>query len=304
MLSRARSAFVGLALGDALGAPAEFLTSGEITSRYGRLDDIVGGGWLRLKPGEVTDDTQMSLCIARATVAAGGWSLTGIADSFAAWLRSKPVDVGETCRRGIRRYMLKGELEAPFNQWDAGNGAVMRMLPTALFCLGDATLLEQCALSQARLTHNHPLSDAACITFGRLIHLALLGFSKNRLKREVDTLIQSHPSFSFDHYRGLATGYVVDTLQTVFHHFFISRSFEECVVGTVNQGGDADTTGAIAGALAGAYYGEAELPKRWLKKMDRRLVAELERLAEDLVKLSPLFSQDKEVVGKLQVVQK
>ena len=64
----------------------------------------------------MTDDTAMALCIARALTAAGGWSLTGIADNFAGWLRSKPVDVGDTCRRGIRNYMLKGTMETPFNQ--------------------------------------------------------------------------------------------------------------------------------------------------------------------------------------------
>ena len=160
--SRARAAFLGLAIGDSLGAPVEFMTSGEIANTYGILKELVGGGWLRLKPGQVTDDTEMALCIARALVAAGGWSLEGIADNFAAWLRSKPIDVGDTCRRGIRNYMLHGTLETPFNQWDAGNGAVMRMLPVALATLGDQRLLEEWTIGQAHLTHNHPLSDAAC----------------------------------------------------------------------------------------------------------------------------------------------
>jgi len=81
---------------------------------------------------------------------------------------------------------------------------------------------------------------------------------------------------------------VVDTLQTVFHHFFRTRDFEECLVGTVNQGGDADTTGAIAGMLAGAYYGVERIPRRWLKKMDRKLMDEITTLAERLVDLSPM----------------
>jgi ADP-ribosyl-[dinitrogen reductase] hydrolase len=286
--SRARAAFLGLAIGDALGAPAEFMTSGEIAGKYGVLKDLVGGGWLRLKPGQTTDDTDMALCIARALVASGDWSLTGIADNFAAWLKSRPVDVGDTCRRGIRNYMLQGTLETPANEWDAGNGAVMRMLPAALFTVGDEARMTECVLAQAHLTHNHPLSDAACICFGRLIHLALLGHAKTRLRREVDGLLARHETFRFDPYRGLATGYVVDTMQTVFHYFFRSRSFEECLVTTVNQGGDADTTGAIAGALAGAYYGEQEIPKRWLKKLDRRIGDEVSRSAERLVMMSPL----------------
>jgi ADP-ribosyl-[dinitrogen reductase] hydrolase len=287
VLSRAKAAFIGLAVGDALGAPVEFMTPGEISAKYGVLKEIIGG-WLRLKPGQVTDDTQMSLCIARALVAANGWSLTGIADNFAAWLKSKPVDVGDTCRKGIRNYLLKGELETPFNQWDAGNGAAMRMLPVALFTLGNDGLLAECSLEQARLTHNHPLSDAACVYLGKMVQLAVLGYSKARLRRELEALFARHENFRFEPYRGLATGYVVDTMQTVFHYFFTARNFEECLVGTVNQGGDADTTGAIAGMLAGAYYGIEGIPKRWLKRMDRKVVDEAAALAERLVALSPL----------------
>ena len=285
---RARAAFVGMAVGDSLGAPVEFMTAGEIEAKYGVLKEIVGGGWLRLKPGQVTDDTEMALCIARALVSANGWSLAGIADNFAAWLKSKPVDVGDTCRKGIRNYLLKGELETPLNQWAAGNGAAMRMLPVALFTLGDDELLAECAVAQARLTHNHPLSDAACVYLGKVVQLAVLGYSRARQRRELEALFARHENFRFEPYRGLATGYVVDTMQTVFHHFFTARSFEECLVGTVNQGGDADTTGAIAGMLAGAYYGMEGIPTRWLKRMERKIVHETAALADRLVALSPL----------------
>jgi ADP-ribosyl-[dinitrogen reductase] hydrolase len=285
---RARGAFVGLAVGDALGAAVEFMSPGEIKAKHGCLREIAGGGWLRLKPGQVTDDTDMSLCIARAIVSAGGWSLQGIAGNFAAWLKSKPVDVGDTCRRGIRNFILHGRTETPFNQWDAGNGACMRMLPVALFTLGNDELLERYSVAQGHITHNHPLSDAACIYTGRLVHLALSGVSKGCLRRELEKLFTIHENFRFEPYHGLATAYVVDTLQTVFHHFFQTRDFEECLVRTVNQGGDADTTGAIAGILAGAYYGEEGIPKRWLKKMDRRLMEEITSLAGRLVDLSPL----------------
>ena len=290
LISRAKGSFIGLAIGDALGAPVEFMTRGEIKDKYGVLQEMVGGGWLRLKPGQVTDDTDMSLCIARGISQAGGWSFTGIADNLATWLKSKPIDVGDTCRRGIRNYMLKGVLETPPNDWDGGNGAAMRMLPVALFTLGDTPLMEQYTIQQAHLTHNHALSDAACITMGNLVHLALTGRSLRRMRREVDEMVLKFPTFGFDPYKGLATGYVVDTMQTVFHCLFRARSFEECLIDTVNQGGDADTTGAIAGALAGAYYGEEGIPVRWRKKLDRKLLAEISQLAETLVRLSPMLN--------------
>jgi ADP-ribosyl-[dinitrogen reductase] hydrolase len=285
---RAQAAFIGMAIGDAMGATVEFLTAKEIQVKYGVFKNIIGGGWLRLKPGQVTDDTEMALCIARAIIQSQGWSLEQIARNFAAWLKSRPVDCGDTCRKGIRSYMLNGTLEVKPNEWDAGNGAAMRILPAVLFSLPDETLLKKYALQQAHLTHNNPVSDAACVCLGKMIHLALCGESKNILRREVNGLIARFPTFSFEPYRGLATGYVVDTLQTVFHWFFKGRNFEECLVGTINQGGDADTTGAICGMLAGAYYGMQDIPQRWLKKMDKKVINEIETLTGRLVAASPV----------------
>jgi ADP-ribosyl-[dinitrogen reductase] hydrolase len=286
--NHARAAFIGMAIGDALGATVEFMTAPEIASKYGTFKDIVGGGWLRLKPGQVTDDTEMALCIARAIVKNQAWSLEAVADNFAAWLKSRPVDCGDTCRKGIRAYMLHGTLEVPPNEWDAGNGAAMRMLPSAIYSLPDEKLLSKYVIEQAHLTHNNPVSDAACICLGQLLHLAICGAEKSRLRRQVDGLVARFPTFAFEPYRGLATGYVVDTLQTVFHWFFRGRNFEECLVGTVNQGADADTTGAICGMLAGAYYGLEGIPSRWQSKLDKKVLAEIIQLSDKLVAASPL----------------
>ena len=286
--SRARAAFLGLALGDALGATVEFMTAAEIRAAHGVHREIVGGGWLRLKRGRVTDDTEMSLCLARVLAAGEGWDGRAVAAAFAAWMRAGPVDVGSTVRKGIRRFMLEGTLEGPPSDGDGGNGAAMRIVPVALATLADRDLLESWAIAQARLTHHHPLSDAATVHLGELLHLAVLGRGKPRLRRATDALLGRCPVFSFEPYRGLASGYVVDTLQTVLHAFHATRGFEECVVDAVNRGGDADTTGALAGALAGAYYGEEELPRRWLRALDRRVREEIMDLSDRLVARSPL----------------
>jgi ADP-ribosyl-[dinitrogen reductase] hydrolase len=278
---------LGLAVGDALGATVEFMTPAEIRAAHGVHREMKGGGWLRLPPGRVTDDTEMSLCIARA-IDAAGWSLRDIADRFAAWLRTRPVDVGNTCRRGIRRYLLEGTLAGPPNDGDAGNGAAMRMAPVAIATLADDALLDQRAVEQAHITHHHPLSDAACILVGRLLHLACIGLSRRYMREEAETAAARFPALSFAPYRGLATTYVADTMQTVLHFFFATGSFEECVVATVNQGGDADTTGAIVGALAGAYYGPEEIPRRWVRKLDPALIKEIASLSRRLVDRSPL----------------
>ncbi|MFO7983473.1 MAG: ADP-ribosyl-[dinitrogen reductase] hydrolase [Desulfuromonadales bacterium] len=289
VLSRARAAFLGLAIGDALGATTEFMTPAEIRARYRVHRRIVGGGWLNLKPGQVTDDTEMSLSIARAVVLAGEWDLRGIADNFAAWLKSRPVDVGQTCRKGIRDYIVHGTLQMPFREWDAGNGAAMRMAPVALFTLGDEERLRKLAVEQARLTHNHPLSDAACVTVGRMVQQAILGADRFALHALTRELVRDYPTFRFNNYRGQATAYVVDTLQTVFHYFFTTAEFEECLVGVVNQGGDADTTGAISAMIAGAFYGIDAIPPRWLRRLDPTVRDEAEEFAVRLVRLSPHF---------------
>ncbi len=84
------------------------------------------------------------------------------------------------------------------------------------------------------------------------------------------------------------TAYVADTMRAVLHAFFLAPSFEDCLVATVNLGGDADTTGAIAGAIAGAHFGLDAIPRRWVKRLDRALVEELAALSDRLVDLSPL----------------
>ena len=284
---RAHATLLGSALGDALGATVEFCTPSEIRAQHGVLRKIVGGGWLRLKPGDVTDDTEMSLCIARS-LATVGWSPADIAGRFATWFKSWPVDVGNTCRRGIARYINHGTLAGPFNEGDAGNGAAMRVAPVALATLADGRLLERWAVEQGHITHNHPLSDAACVLIGRLIHMGCTRQPLACLQREVQYMVAQFPSFCFTPFRGLSTAYVVDTMQTVLHYFLSTQSFEECLVATVNQGGDADTTGAIAGAIAGAYYGPTQLPRHWIAKLAPALVCEIQALSEHLVERSPL----------------
>nr|AMK59028.1 dinitrogenase reductase activating glycohydrolase [uncultured bacterium UPO35] len=285
---RALGAYLGFAVGDALGAPVEFMTADEIRHAHGTLRTMIGGGWLRLRPGQITDDTQMSLHLGRALIAAQGWDARAAAEEFAVWLRGHPIDVGNTCRRGIRRYLLEGSLAGPMNEADGGNGAAMRILPLALATLHDDAGFAIAAREQAHITHHHPLSDAATLGLGRMLHRLLRGEGIAAARETVAALVAAHGQFRFDPWPGRASGYIVDTMQTVLHHFFASEGFEDCLVGIVNRGGDADTNGALAGMLAGALHGVDAIPRFWLNRLERTVTDEIEMQTDALLKLALL----------------
>jgi len=127
--------------------------------------------------------------------------------------------------------------------------------------------LERVSLAQARLTHHHPLSDAATLGLGQLLRQVLTGTAHADCQQWAVQWVQSNPAFRFTPYKGRATAYVVDTVQTVLHFWTQHADFETALVATVNQGDDADTTGALVGMLAGARCGAARLPRRWLDRL-------------------------------------
>jgi len=287
-LSRAIAAYLGLALGDALGATVEFMTPREIVAAHGVHDRIRGGGWLRLRAGQVTDDTTMSLALGEAILTAGTVDALYVARAFDAWMRAKPVDIGNTVRRGIIGFRTRGVPVAPVSDHDAGNGAAMRVLPVALagHRRPEATLREWCR-TQARVTHHNPLSDAACECLALMTRDALAGAGRDQLlDRHAEALIARHPEFEYRaRRRENPSGYVVETLQAVFQALAATDDFRACLIDVVNRGGDADTTGAIAGMLAGALYGPDALPPAWLNALDHETRAACQRQAADLMGL-------------------
>jgi ADP-ribosyl-[dinitrogen reductase] hydrolase len=289
---RALGAYLGFAVGDALGATVEFMTPAEIQHAYGMHRDLVGGGWLKLKPGQITDDTQMSLALAQSIIDSGGWNATAAADAFVAWLKTRPVDVGNTCRRGIRRYMADGTLAGEPNEGDAGNGACMRNLPLALATLHDDAAFAQATRVQCHLTHNHLLSDAATLALGRMTHILIRGGGMKACRAIANRLVDEFPVFRFDPYPRRASGYIVETVQTVLHYFFLTDSYESCVTEVVNRGEDADTNGALAGMLAGAAYGVAGIPGYWLKKLDKAIRSDIEAQTDALLRLAHTMKKD------------
>jgi len=288
VLDRALGSFLGLAIGDALGATVEFMTAREIAAQFKVHQEIVGGGWLRLRPGQVTDDTEMALALGSAVLAHGGWNVRAIADGFVKWMRRPPVDIGNTCRRGIVHYLCTGSLCVPSGDSACGNGAAMRNLPTVFTALQDEERMVQRSLEQAHITHNHAFSDAAVATLARMTRRLLLEGAQAPCARIASDMVEMFPKFNFKPWPGRTSGYIVDTVQTVFDGFFNTSTFEDCLLRVVNRGGDADTTGALAGQLAGACYGLRAIPPRWLKKLAPAVPAEIYRQTPPLLALSRL----------------
>ena len=285
-MDRALGAFLGLAVGDALGATVEFMTAREIAARYQIHKEIIGGGWLGLRPGSVTDDTEMALALGAALIGSGGWHPRAIAEAFAGWMRGQPMDIGNTCRRGITNYIITGNLRTPPAEEDCGNGAAMRHLPTVLLSLTSEEMVMERSVEQAHITHNHPISDAATATLARMTRRLLLEGGQAPCAQIAGELVAQHPRFRFKPWPGKTSGYVVDTVQTVFDGFFSTGNFEDCLVRVVNRGGDADTTGALAGQLAGALYGVEAIPARWLNKLDPAVNAAIREQVPKLLDLS------------------
>ncbi|NEV60620.1 ADP-ribosyl-[dinitrogen reductase] hydrolase [Thiorhodococcus minor] len=294
VIGRAVAAYLGLAIGDALGATVEFLTPREIRDQYGEHRDLIGGGWLRLRKGRVTDDTEMSLALGQSILRMGRVDARDIAESFSDWMRTKPVDIGHTVRRGVSLYRRTGETQVPENQYDAGNGACMRALPIALYTLGAD--LEQIAAAnrvQSHVTHHNTLADAGTLTVIRMVQMAILGGTRDDLRALTEELVSSHPSYRYDR-KPMENpgGYIVETLRAVFQALIATDSFEAAMIDVVNRGGDADTTGAILGMIAGPLYGAEGLPRRWLRTLEKETTQACQSQAIALVSAAPLTQNE------------
>jgi ADP-ribosyl-[dinitrogen reductase] hydrolase len=267
------------------------MTPREIAERHGVHRDIIGGGWLRLRPGRVTDDTTLALALGQAILdQAGRVDALACAQAFDAWMRGKPVDIGNTVRRNLIHFRQTGSPLAPASENDAGNGAVMRLLPAALVTLGASEAEVIAAVhTQARVTHNNTLSDAACEFLALAVQDAVCGASLRDIYRgHIQPFLAAYPIYNWrGHRNDNPSGYVVDTLRSVLQSLMNTGSFEECLIDVVNRGGDADTTGAIAGMLAGALYGISALPARWISALDAGIRLRIRAQTQALLGLSP-----------------
>jgi ADP-ribosyl-[dinitrogen reductase] hydrolase len=294
---RYRGVLLGKAVGDALGATVEFMSRDAIQRQYGELRDIIGGGWLSLPAGEITDDTQMALCIAHSIVERQGFDADDISARFVAWYRSNPPDIGNTTRHALRQLAdgVPWE-EAGHNTHlqmrprDASNGSIMRCAPVALLDRLDPTANARHSMDSSRITHANPLCIDSCVALNAAISTLLndphadpvavaASVTDNVQIREALGRVADATTDTLD-----AGGYVLSTLTSALWSVTSHHTLEDALVAAVNLGQDADTTGAVAGALAGARWGAESIPDRWLDVLIAR--EELVGLADGIFDLS------------------
>ncbi|WP_255206196.1 ADP-ribosylglycohydrolase family protein [Janthinobacterium sp. BJB401] len=285
-------AMLGLACGDAVGTTVEFSPRGS----FAPLTDMTGGGPFGLQLGQWTDDTSMALCLAESLVLKGAFDPADQMVRYLNWWQwgylsstGTCFDIGGTVRDALASFQETG------NPWSgstapdtAGNGSLMRLVPVVLFAYPDVAAAVACAADSSRTTHAAPEAVESCQLFAALLCGALTGTAKEALMgsiayRPAEPKLRELASGSFigkteQQIRG--TGYCVESLEAALWCFFNTDSLEEAVLRAVNLGEDADTTGAIVGQLAGAYYGAQAIPARWLDVLAMR--GDIEELADNL----------------------
>lgn len=303
-LDRYRGSLLGLAAGDALGTTLEFTTPGN----FKPLTDMVGGGPFHLKPGEWTDDTSMALCLAESLVVRGDFDPVHQLETYVRWwkqghlsVKGRCFDIGNATVAALSRFVKSRE---PFcgltDPGSAGNGSLMRLAPAPLAFARNPELALRMAADSSRTTHGAIECVDACRYFGGLLLAAVAGLSKEViLNNEYQPVTCCFPleqlcpkvaevaGGSFKRKTPPAirgSGYVIHTLEAALWAFHTTESFRDGALKVVNLGEDADSTGAVYGQIAGAYYGAEGIPAEWRAMLAMREL--IEQRATELLELT------------------
>jgi ADP-ribosyl-[dinitrogen reductase] hydrolase len=289
---------LGLACGDALGGPVEFKSREWIAEKYpGGLRDFVCG-WLNLEPGEISDDTQLTLAVARGLAKGGPLDMDDIAANFLEWHLSRPKDQGNLTRAALELldsgtpWTKSGEIARGTGaSGGAGNGSVMRCAPVALRFCNDRPAMIEASIDTSRITHADPRCTWGTVAINQAIAWFLDGGDKvGAVSSAIDGVPEAAVVDAVERAQTIpyielnAGGFVLSSITSAFWALLHSQSLEETLIAAVNLGQDADTTGAVAGALAGALWGVEAIPDRWLSHLQPR--KELEQLADRLLELA------------------
>lgn len=291
MLNKIKGALFGVAIGDALGGTTEFLTKEEIEKRHGVLVEISGGGCWGLEKGETTDDTAMTIAVARGILQNPVDPIGEIGKKFLAWYDSRPKDIGiiiSTVFSTFNGDWFQTAKKAHFeylNGMSAGNGSLMRCLPAALI-YHSIEKVEEVTKKLSKMTHYDSLAEEACVIYNRIAFQVLRGKElKETIVAEIENtpyaaaLLKEKPACTPD-------GFIVHTMMWVLYWLLNSETFSDVVIGAANEGYDTDTIAAIAGGLAGLQCGYEKLPVHFsdtilIKEELAKLAAQLWELQQN-----------------------
>lgn len=267
---------MGLAVGDAVGTTVEFSPR----ETFATLTDMVGGGPFNLRPGEWTDDTSMALCLAVSLIDCRGFDATDQMTRYCRWRDQGYMsstgfcfDIGETVNNALDQFQKTREpFSGSTDLQSAGNGSIMRLAPIVLYYYPDAQAISYYARKSSRTTHGALECVDACQLLSEYLRRCLDGRERRDVLWDVDETFESSRINAIakgawrdkteDQIRG--SGYVVECLEAALWCFANTGSFREAVLRAANLGDDADTTAAVCGQIAGAYYGIAAIPARWI----------------------------------------
>ena len=280
-LDRFHGALLGLACGDAVGTTVEFKPRGS----FAPLTDMVGGGPFSLQPGQWTDDTSMALCLAESLVTQQACDPLDQMQRYVRWYQQghwsstgRCFDIGMATSAALNRFLRNGDpLAGSVEERSAGNGSLMRLAPVAMFYAGDEAAVQEMAALSSRTTHGAEECIEACRVFAVALSRALLGANKATVldlgglplhSPKIAQIAQgSYRHKTREQIRG--SGYVVDSLEAALWCFARHDNFRAAVLEAANLGDDADTTAAITGQIAGAFWGETGIPAPWLERLCR-----------------------------------
>ncbi|WP_339450819.1 ADP-ribosylglycohydrolase family protein [Pseudomonas sp. JAI120] len=295
-LDRYRGSLLGLACGDAVGTTVEFMPRGTFTP----LTDMVGGGPFNLKPGQWTDDTSMALCLAESLLRKEGFDAADQMGRYLNWWKwgylsstGDCFDIGLTVSKALTAYQDSANpFSGSTDPYSAGNGSMMRLAPVVLFYFPDLQRIRHYAAESSRTTHAAQEAIECCLVLAQAISNALKGVSKDQVLQlaQMDLATAKVAALAQGNYLEksrddiVGTGYAVASLEAALWCFHHTDSFAAAVLMAANLGDDADTTAAIVGQLAGAYYGAQAIPGRWLEKLWMR--EEIQGMADALLAAS------------------
>lgn len=282
-LKKWQGCLMGLAVGDAVGASVEFKERGTFKS----VTDMNGGGPFNLPKGYYTDDTIMALCLADSLLYSDGFDPKDQMNRYVNWMdfgHRSPTgtcfDIGSTTYNALDDYKFRGNPYAGnTSNYSSGNGAIMRMAPIPMFFKTAEEVL-YFANRMSATTHGSPFCLESAELFANVLHLALEGYSKEYILEVVYAYIDKSQSikcvatnvfkhgFHLKHVDDIkGSGFVLESLEASLWCFFNTANYKDAVLKATNLGDDTDTTAAITGQLAGAFYGIDDIPDKWVKQI-------------------------------------